>query len=335
MNINRQTYTNLRLGVVIINYRTPQLVIDCLSSLAKEVKVAQDCVVVVDNLSGDNSLELITAAVQDNGWNDWVEIIPSPVNGGFSAGNNVGIKAVEAEAYLLLNSDTIVRPGAIAALLKAKEKYPKAGLISPRLEWLDGTPQISCFRYHSPVSELINAAATGPITKILQSFNVPIPVSDHPFEPDWTSFACVLIRREVIEQIGLMDEGYFMYYDDVDYCRMAKKAGWKVVHYPQARVVHLRGGSGSLKADVAARRRPPAYAYESRSRYFAKFYGHAGLWLANLLWLTGYSVSLVRELVGNKKPHTCEGQAQDIWTNWLNPMKPSSMRRRMSKPRPA
>jgi len=118
-----------------------------------------------------------------------------------------------------------------------------------------------------------------------------------------------------------------MYYDDVDYCRNAQKAGWQILHYPKARVIHLRGGSGSLKADVAARKRPPVYAYESRSRYFAKFYGCFGLWLANLLWLLGRSISLGRELVGNKKPHTCEFQARDIWTNWRNPMKPSSMLR--------
>lgn len=318
------------IGIIIINYRTPQLVIDCLSSLEQEVEIGRDRVVVVDNCSGDNSLELITEAVKQNQWNNWVTIVPSPVNGGFSAGNNVGIKAVDAQAYLLLNSDTIVRPGAIATLYEVMEKYPEAGLISPRLEWPDETPQISCFRNHSPISELINSAATGFITKMLKSFDVPIPVSDEPFEPDWTSFACVLIRREVIEQIGLMDEGYFMYYDDVDYCRMARNAGWQVVHYPKARVVHLRGGSGSLKADVAARKRPPAYRYESRSRYFAKFYGYSGLWIANLFWLIGRSVSLVREWVGNKKPHTCKLQARDIWTNWRNPMKPSLILR--SKP---
>ncbi len=320
MEIEQHLANNLRLGVVIINYRTPQLVIDCLFSLVGEVEKGRDLVVVVDNASGDNSLERINTAIAEYQWDEWVKVIASPVNGGFSAGNNVGIQAVDAEAYLLLNSDTIVRPGAIAFLIAALKTYPEAGLISPRLEWLDGTPQISCFRYHSPISELINSAGTGIITKILQGYDVPIPVCDQPLEPDWTSFACVLIRREVIEEVGLMDEGYFMYYDDVDYCRSANIAGWKVRNVPQARVVHLRGGSSSLKKDVAARKRPPSYSYQSRSRYFTKFYGKTGLFVANSFWLLGRTISFLRELTGQKKPHTCQAQARDIWTNWQNPL---------------
>ena len=315
----------MRLAIIIVNYRTPKLVIDCLTSLQNEIEVDQDSVVVVDNASGDGSVEQIEQAITKNSWNQWVQIVPSPINGGFSAGNNLGIKAVIADAYLLLNSDTIVRPGAIKSLLEAMQAHPEAGLVSPRLEWSDSTPQISCFQYHSPFSELIASAATGPITKLLKNYDVPIPVSDTPIEPDWTSFACVLIRREVIEQIGLMDEGYFMYFDDIDYCRRARNAGWKILHYPQARVVHLRGGSGSVKADLAARKRPKFYLYASRSRYFAKFYGPFGLFLANLFWLTGRTISLARELVGNKKPHTCEYEAQDIWMNWYQPMKPSPL----------
>jgi len=312
----------MRLAIVIVNYRTPNLTIDCLASLQTEVEVGQHCVVVVDNASGDDSVEQIQQAITANNWSEWVKVLPSPVNGGFSAGNNLGIKAITADAYLLLNSDTIVRPGAIASLIKAMETHPQAGLISPRLEWPDATPQISCFRYRSPVSELIASAATGPITQLLNSYDVPIPVSDEAIEPEWTSFACVLIRREVIDQIGLMDEGYFMYFDDIDYCRMARNAGWKILHWPEARVVHLRGGSSPVKAAMAARKRPKAYLYASRTRYFTKFYGYTGLWIANLLWLAGRSISLVREWVGKKQPHTCESEASDIWINWRNPMKP-------------
>lgn len=308
------------LAIVIINYRTPHLVIDCLASLEDQIDVTQHCVILVDNDSGDESVSILEQTIVDHQWNDWVHLIASPVNGGFSAGNNLGIKAINAQAYLLLNSDTIVRLGAIASLLKALEQHPEAGLISPRLEWPDGTPQISCFRDHSFVSELINAAATGPITTLFSPYNVPIPVLDSPFEPQWTSFACVLIRREVIEQIGLMDEGYFMYFDDIDYCRRARKAGWKVLHWPDAHVVHLRGGSGSVKSDLAQRKRPRSYLYASRSRYFAKFYGILGLWIANLCWLIGRSVSLMRELIGQRSTHICDYAAQDIWMNWRNPL---------------
>lgn len=311
----------MRLAIIIVNYRTPKLVIDCLISLQNEIEIGCDAVVVVDNASDDRSVEQIEKAINENNWKQWVQIVPSNVNGGFSAGNNIGIGTLKADAHLLLNSDTVVRPEAIKSLLEAMQAHPQAGLISPRLEWPDSMPQISCFRYHSPLSELINAAATGPITKLLNKYNVPLTLSDTPIEPQWTSFACVLIRCEVIEQIGLMDEGYFMYFDDVDYCRRARNAGWKILHWPEARVVHLRGGSGSVKADLAARKRPKPYLYASRSRYFTKFYGLIGLWIANLFWLAGRCISLSRELVNHKKPHTCEYAARDIWMNWRQPMK--------------
>ena len=311
----------MRLCIVIINYRTPKLVIDCLASLENEIESGKDSVIVVDNASGDDSISQIEGAIAKNSW-DFVKMLPSPVNGGFSAGNNLGIKAVKADAYLLLNSDTIVRTGAIAFLLQAMENNPEAGLISPRLEWPDGTPQISCFRYLSPISELIKAARTSLVTKLFKTYDVPLPVSDKPIKPQWTSFACVLIRQEVIEQIGLMDEGYFMYFDDVDYCRKAINAGWQILHCPQARVVHLRGGSSSVKAELATRKRPKPYYYASRTRYFTTFYGSVGLWLANICWLIGRSISLARELIKNKQPHTCEYEAQDIWKNWRSPMKP-------------
>lgn len=312
----------MRLAVVIINYRTANLTIDCLTSLQTQVEVGQHCVIVVDNASGDNSVEQIQQAITANNWSEWVKVLPSPVNGGFSAGNNLGIKAVTADAYLLLNSDTIVRPGAIASLLEAMDIYPQAGLISPRLEWPDATPQISCFRYPSPISELITSAATGPITKLLNNYDVSIPVSEEAIEPEWTSFACVLIRREVVDQIGLMDEGYFMYYDDIDYCHQARDAGWKVLHWPKARVVHLRGGSGQVKSALAARKRPKAYLYASRTRYFTKFYGSTGLLKANLFWLVGRVFSRTRELVGERPTHISEYASRDIWMNWRNPMKP-------------
>ncbi len=121
-----------------------------------------------------------------------------------------------------------------------------------------------------------------------------------------------------------MDEDYFMYFDDIDYCRRTTEAGWQIIHYPLARVVHLRGGSGSVKKDVALRKRPPAYLYASRSRYFAKFYGIFGLWFANILWLIGRSISLTREIIQKIEPQTCNSEAIDIWSHWLNPLKPRS-----------
>ena len=132
INFSPQVYT---LCVVIVNYRTPGLTIDCLQSLRPEIQTLPPTkVVVVDNNSGDNSVSLIQNAIVSNNWQEWTSVIASPVNGGFSYGNNVGIKAIQADNYLLLNSDTIVRHGAIKILFDALEKYPPAGIISPRLE---------------------------------------------------------------------------------------------------------------------------------------------------------------------------------------------------------
>ncbi len=303
----------MRLAVVIVNYRTPDLVIDALASLEAELDPGRDVAVVVDNDSGDGSADAIERAVEDRKWQAWARLVRSPVNGGFSAGNNAGIAAVAAELYLLLNSDAWVRPGAIGRLLDHASREPQAGLLSPRLEWPDGEPQISCFRWHTPVTELILAAGTGPVTRLFRRHEVPQPVQPGPSWPEWTSFACVLIRRKVLEAIGPMDEGYFMYFDDVDYCRRARAEGWRVLNCPDARVVHLRGGTSPVKSAAAVRKRLPAYYYASRARYYAKFYGLPGLWAANLLWGLGRAIAGLRELVGHKQPHAAEAAWRDIW----------------------
>ena len=111
--------------------------------------------------------------------------------------------------------------------------------------------------------------------------------------------------------------GYFLYFDDVDYCRSARNTGWTVKYFPASRVVHLRGKSNPVKEMTAKRLRRPDYWYHSRSWYFAKFYGKTGLLTANLLWYLGRSISFARELVGNKKPHVCEAEWRDIWKGFL------------------
>lgn len=311
-----------KLSVVILNYRRAGLTLQCLGSLEPELTGNADCcVVVIDNGSDDQSAEQIESAIQTRNWNRWCQLVRSETNGGFAAGNNLGFQTTEAEAYLLLNSDTRVRKGAIAQLLTIMKANPRAGLIGPRLEGSDGEPQISCFRYRSPLTELLAAAATGPVTQLLLSFDVGIGVYDEPFEPPWLSFAGVVIRRDVIDQIGPMDERYFMYFEDIDYCRRARRAGWKVLHDPSARIIHLRGGTSSVKSAIMNRERIPQYYYESRSRYFAKYYGgRVGLWFTNVLWMAGRVISSLRELLGNKTPHVCAFEARDNWTNWWTPM---------------
>jgi len=295
------------------------------TGVSSGLSVGEAQVVVVDNCSGDGSAQAIESAIGSRGWSRWARVERSPVNGGFSAGNNVGMGAVDAEHYLLLNSDTLVRPGALRRLLEAAADDPQAGLIGPRLEWPNGEPQVSAFRFRRPMGEFVHAAATGPLTRLLQRYQVSASGQSPPDAPcscDWVSFACVLIRRRTLETVGPMDEGYFMYFEDMDFCRRARRRGWKIVHRPEARVVHLRGGTSPVKAGSATRRRLPRYYYASRSRYFAKFYGRSGLWLTNLLWLAGRGVLAMRRPLGTRS-HLPARSSLDIWTNARRPLRTS------------
>ena len=311
-----------RIAVLIPNYRTAGLTIDCLASLESEIEKDTDATIVIDNGSVDGSPELIEKAVAQRGWGASVRVILSPFNVGFPAACNMGLRTADADYYILLNNDTVVQSGMVKSLLKAAAGHPKAGIIIPDQIYPDGEPQSCCFRFRSPIAEFNDAASTGILGKLLSRYTYCEPFSDSPAEPEWVCFACVMIRREVIDEIGLLEDGYFLYFDDVDYCRRAWKAGWHVLYWPEAKVVHLVGKSNPLESLAAARKRKPYYFYASRSWYFAKFYGRLGLLAANLLWMAGRAISLARELAGSKRPHTCEKEWLDIWTNFCQPFKP-------------
>ena len=314
---------DLRTATIIVNFKTPELTIDCLRSLQLAGALNFSQVSVIDNHSIDDSVTEIQTHINALRLEGSVSLRESPINGGFSAGNNIGIKTSSSEYVLLLNSDTLVRPGAIELLVKTLENNPTMGMASPRLEWPDKTPQESCFRFHRPVNELIRTAATGPITKLFKSYEVPLSVSDEISYPEWTSFACVLIRRRVFEDIGLLDEEFFMYFEDVDFCKRAREAGWNIIHNPEAHVVHLRGGSSPVKSQAAKKKRLPRYFYESRTRYYFKHFGRFGLFAANIFWHLGWTIAMVRKSVDRDyKPNVCEKQWRDIWTNFFNPTAP-------------
>ena len=307
-------------AIIILNYKTPDLVVDCIQSLEKQMGPGIE-VVVVDNASNDGSVERIEAQIEAKQWGSWARVLCSPVNGGFAAGNNLGIRAVDADAYILLNSDTIVLPNAISELVRAMDQWPNAGLIGPGFVSRDGSKDLSTFRLIRPLSELVRSASTGPISRLLTKYDVHLRTTDAVAEPDWIGFAGVLIRREVIEQVGLLDEGFFMYFEDTDYCKRVRNAGWTILYWPSATIVHLLGGSSSFSSESASRGRAPRYFYESRSRYFAKHHGHTGLLFANLAWQLGRCISLPRELLGNKSPHLREREARDNWINFSDPLR--------------
>jgi hypothetical protein len=248
--------------------------------------------------------------------------VRSATNSGFSGGHNQGIAAGTGDYVLILNSDAELRPGCLDTLVAAAEADPGAGLVAPRLEDPDGTVQTSCFRFPSAASEVIRGAGSGPVTAALKRWDMPLGPHPDPTRIDWASFACILLRRRMIEEIGPMDEGYFLYFEDIEYCRRARKAGWRLAHVPEARAVHHRGGSGPVKTLAAAKKRLPAYYYASRTRHFYQTGGWPGLIAANAGWLLGRGIAQTRRLVGKAVPKTAEAELRDIWTNATRPLGP-------------
>ncbi|MEM6469685.1 MAG: glycosyltransferase family 2 protein [Planctomycetota bacterium] len=316
LSVKRANTVSPVISVVIVNYRTPTLTKEAIRSIERARKhIPLNCVV-VDNSSGDGSVEAIKLEVEKNDW-DWCTIIASKNNAGFSAGNNIGIRSCDSDYVLLLNSDAQVREHAIEILYQELQHHPNVAIVSPRLEWPDASTQISCFRFFRPICELTRAASFGWLTRQLPDSEVAISTerihSPQGERFEWTSFACVLIRRSAYELIGGMDEAYFMYYDDVDFCKEASKRNLELRHVPAARVVHLRGGTSPVKRLQSERKRRPGYFYESRSRYYAKHFGLIGLLKANLYWMSGFMIGRFKSIVTRRPPSHCSFEWIDIW----------------------
>jgi GT2 family glycosyltransferase len=307
-----------RLAAVIVNYRTPELSLRALDSLLPELDADRDEVVLVENGSADDSSERLQSGVRRRAPSVAVRVVSARHNRGYSAGVNLGLRAADADHYLVLNSDVIVREGAVSAFLARAEACPRPALVAPRLEGPDSDAQISSFRYPSPLGELVEAAGTGPIARLFARHAIANPAAP-PDAERWVSFAAVLISRASIERVGLMDEDFFMFFEDVDYCRRVQASGGSIVDCPEARIVHLRGASSPVKRLREQRKRLPTYFYESRSRYFTKHLGRSTLWLANAFWLLGQGIAAARELAGRPR-HNARGSVRDIWRGALKPV---------------
>lgn len=328
--------------VSIINYKTADMTMDCVRSVLADLEgdppeeAGADAprrapvdghVVVVDNASGDGSdrvlaewIEAETAARRAEGRSFPVSLVASPVNTGFSGGHNLGIGAMAARFYLVLNSDALLRPGFCATILETARAHPRAGLVAPRIEHEDGVQQTSCFRVPSPASEVIRGANTGPVTRLLKSADVPLDMPPPAGGIGWASFACILLRGEMVAELGPMDEGFFLYHEDTEYCLRARRAGWQIVYDGRPRAVHFRGGSAPVKGLARERKRLPAYYYASRSRLLYLAHGRAGLLLANLGWTAGWLLSRLRGALGRPNPNANAHEARDIWINFLTPL---------------
>ncbi|MDX2240604.1 MAG: glycosyltransferase family 2 protein [Leptolyngbyaceae cyanobacterium bins.302] len=292
-----------------VNYRTPQLTVNCLRALADEVKsVPGTRAVVVDNNSGDGSVDTIRTAIAVEAWDEWASVLPSDYNGGYAYGNNLAIRPAlqspNPPAYvLLLNSDAQVRPGALKALVDYLEHHPTVGIVGSAMINPDGTSWSTAFRFPSILSELESSVRLGIVSKLLSNWKVPQAMGDQPQQVDWLPGASMMIRREVFDSIGLMDEEYFLYYEETDFCLQAKRAGWACCYVPESQVMHIAGQSTGVTARGTAPKRLPQYVFDSRRRYFVKNHGFLYAVLTDFVWSLGYSLWSVRRVL-QRKPDT-------------------------------
>jgi len=295
----------MRLLVVIANYKVAHLTIDCLRSLAKEIgNVPGTRVAVCENGTGDDSAQRIQRAIDDNGWNAWCTLMAVNPNLGFTGGNNVILRpalqsADQPQYVVLLNADTIVHQNALRQLLDFMDEHPDVGVAGSGLEYPDRRPQNSAFRFPSAWSEFEGSINLGLVSRALKRWVVTLPMPNHACEVDWVGGASMIIRREVFEDIGVLDQGYYTHFEDVDFCFNAHKAGWAVWYVPDSRVTHLVGQSTGLTIANPKRRFPP-YFFGARRRYFLKNHGPFHAALADAALICGLALWRLRVLFGKQ-----------------------------------
>lgn len=313
-----------RILVVVLNYRTPDLTIACLRSIAPHVPLLPNMhVVVTDNASGDGSPERIGKVIRDENMASWAELMALPKNGGYAYGNNAAVRPALAsenppDYVLLLNPDTVLRPNSIQALVQFMREHPNCGIAGSRLEDPDGTPQTSAFNFPSPWSELDRGLQLGVVARLIEHKLVRRPIPDHACAVDWVAGASMLVRRAVFDHIGLIDEAYFLYFEEVDFLLRAKRAGFETYYVPDSRVVHHVGASTGVSDHRKAAKRVPDYWWDSRRRYFLKNHGAIGAAAADVAWLFGFSVHSLRQRVlpkdANDPPHVLEDHVRNgVW----------------------
>ncbi len=234
-------------SIVIVNYNARADLERCLESLhAGAIRAAHE-IIVVDNGSSDGGLATVAR------WPD-VRVIENRANIGFAGANNVGIRASRGDTLLLLNNDTIVPAGAIDHLLQILEARPEVAVVGPRLVDAGGRAELSFGRMIGPFAEFRQK-------RLRQSPAVDELTRREQF-PDWVSGACLLVRRADAEAVGLLDERFFMYTEDVDFCASIRARGRKILFTPDVEIVHLRGRSaGSAPAATAAAYRRSRIAF--------------------------------------------------------------------------
>jgi GT2 family glycosyltransferase len=291
---------------VIVNYRTADLTLRSVRAALEALeRFPGSQVCLVENGSGDGSAARFHEASAREGWGDRVTLIESPENLGFAGGVNLAVRPVlgsgASPRYVyLLNSDARPEPDAIAVLVRFLDENEEASIAGSYIYGIDGVTHDTAFRFPSVASQLEEALGIGVVSRLLDRWVVSKPVPAEAARVDWLAGASMLIRFEVFERVGLLDEGYFIYFEETDFCRRAGRIGLATWYVPESRVEHVGGASTGWKD--FSKPRPP-YWFEGRRHYFAKNHGRAYLWAANLAWLLGWLVGEPRRrLLGRRGP---------------------------------
>lgn len=293
------------LSIVIVSWNVRELLRRCLDSIYSPLNRGREQgerpltteVIVVDNASTDGSAALVATEFPQ------VRLIANAENRGFTGGNNQGIAVSRGRYVMLLNPDTEVVGDALAAMVTYMDSRPEVGVLGPQLLYPDGSVQSSRRRFPTFGTALFESTwlQSWAPPGLLERYYVLDRRDDETSEVDWVMGACLVVRREVIEQVGGLDEGFFMYSDEPDWCKRIKDAGWKVVYFPGARVIHHEGKSSEQV--VPARH---IYFQTSKVRYFRKYHGPltAGALRFFLLALYGQQLLLeaTKAVLGHKRP---------------------------------
>jgi GT2 family glycosyltransferase len=255
------------LAVSIVSYRTPDLLATCLSALEAQRADLRLDVTVVDNASGDGSAELVADRFP------WACLVRNPRNVGFGAAHNQTLReaVTRARCLLVLNADTVPAAGALRHLVSFLDAHPDVAVVGPRLRYPDGRTQPSRRRFPTPLTLFLESTQVQRFwsdNHVLRRYYVADRSDDQTQEVDWLVGACLCVRSEAARQVGLFDERFFLYSEELDWCRRFRAAGWRVVYSPEAEVMHLEGASTRL--NLAARDRS---FQTSKLRYAQTWHG--------------------------------------------------------------
>lgn len=306
----------MHLLTVIVNYKTSEMTLNSIEAALRAHKRVAGAwkITVVDNDSQDGSFEKLCNAVvahqlaNDPGW-DRVEVIASNSNGGYGAGNNVAILRTlnsddQPEYIYVLNSDAFPAENAITHLLDYLDRHSHVGIVGSYIHGDDGQPHTTAFRFPSICNEFEGSIRLGIVSRLLKNHRVSFGVPECTRQVDWVAGASMMLRRRVIEDAGLFDETFFLYFEETDLCRRALLTGWPTVYVKESTVRHI----GSATTGMKRWAKIPSYWFDSRRHYFVKHHGSVYFWMATAARFLGEGVWQLRRRIQGKTKSGPSGQ---------------------------